>query len=156
MGPPRGRECRGDAGRARDGLVHAIDVDSRGNIWLFERCGANTCLDSDVDPILQFDPQGRLLQSFGAGMFVFPHSVIVDDADNVWIVDAGVAEGKGNQIFKFSPRGEVLLTISEPGAAFEREAQALTRAWCMHIYMHGYQDHFHRPRGLRAPPAGAP
>jgi streptogramin lyase len=102
------------AGRVM-GSSNAIDVDSRGNIWLFERCGANTCLDSDVDPILQFDPQGRLLQSFGAGMFVFPHGVIVDDEDNVWIVDAGVAEGKGNQIFKFSPRGEVLLTIGEPG-----------------------------------------
>jgi streptogramin lyase len=102
------------AGRAM-GSSNAIDVDSRGNIWLFERCGANTCLDSDVDPILQFNPQGRLLQSFGAGMFVFPHGVIVDDEDNVWIVDAGVAQGKGNQIFKFSPRGEVLLTLGEPG-----------------------------------------
>jgi streptogramin lyase len=108
------------AGRAM-GSSNAIDVDSRGNIWLFERCGANTCLDSDVDPILQFDPQGRLLQSFGAGMFVFPHGIIVDDEDNVWIVDAGVAEGKGNQIFKFGPRGEVLLTIGEPGVRGETE-----------------------------------
>ena len=49
------------------------------------------------------------------GMFVFPHGIIVDEEDNVWIVDAGVAEGKGNQIFKFSPRGEVLLTLGEPG-----------------------------------------
>jgi len=102
------------AGRAM-GSSNAIDVDSRGNIWLFERCGANTCLDSEVDPILQFDPEGRLLQSFGAGMFVFPHGVVLDDEDNVWIVDAGVAERKGNQIFKFSPRGEVLLTIGQPG-----------------------------------------
>jgi sugar lactone lactonase YvrE len=48
-------------------------------------------------------------------MFVFPHGVVLDDEDNVWIVDAGVAERKGNQIFKFSPRGEVLLTIGQPG-----------------------------------------
>lgn len=65
------------------GSSNAVDVDSRGNIWLFERCGANSCLDSEVDPILQFDPSGRLLRSFGAGMFVFPHGIIVDDDDNV-------------------------------------------------------------------------
>lgn len=101
------------------GSSNAVDVDSQGNIWLFERCGANSCLDSDVDPILQFDPSGRLLRSFGAGMFVFPHGVIVDDDDNVWIVDAGVAEGKGNQIFKFSPEGEVLMTLGQPGVRGE-------------------------------------
>ena len=101
------------------GSSNAVDVDSQGNIWLFERCGANSCLDSDVDPILQFDPSGRLLRSFGAGMFVFPHGVIVDDDDNVWIVDAGVAEGKGNQIFKFSPEGDVLMTLGQPGVRGE-------------------------------------
>ena len=97
------------------GSSNAVDVDSQGNIWLFERCGANSCLDSDVDPVLQFDPSGRFLSSFGAGMFVWPHGIIVDDDDNLWIVDAGVAEGKGNQIFKFSPEGEVLITLGQPG-----------------------------------------
>ena len=101
------------------GSSNAVDVDSRGNIWLFERCGANSCLDSEVDPILQFDPSGRLLRSFGAGMFVFPHGIIVDDDDNVWVVDAGVSEGKGNQIFKFSPEGEVLMTLGQPGVRGE-------------------------------------
>ncbi len=97
------------------GSSNAVDVDSQGNIWLFERCGTNSCLGSDVDPILKFDPRGSFLLSFGAGMFVFPHGVTIDDQDNVWVVDAGVAEGKGNQIFKFSPAGEVLLTIGQPG-----------------------------------------
>ena len=103
------------------GSSNAVDVDSEGNIWLFERCGANSCLNSDVDPILQFDPTGRLLRSFGAGMFVFPHGVIVDDDDNIWIVDAGVAEGKGNQVFKFSPEGEVLMTLGQPGVRGESQ-----------------------------------
>ena len=103
------------------GSSNAVDVDSHGNIWLFERCGANNCSDSDVDPILQFDPEGKLLQSFGGGMFVFPHGIVIDDDDNVWTVDAGVAEGKGNQIIKFSPEGEVLMTIGQPGVRGETE-----------------------------------
>lgn len=38
------------------GLTNAINVDSKGNIWVFERCGTNSCANSTVDPILQFDP----------------------------------------------------------------------------------------------------
>ncbi|MCG8415356.1 MAG: hypothetical protein MI746_14150, partial [Pseudomonadales bacterium] len=34
------------------GSLNAIDVDSRGNVWVFERCGGNqgACPESDVDP----------------------------------------------------------------------------------------------------------
>jgi sugar lactone lactonase YvrE len=103
------------AGRAM-GSGNAVDVDSKGNIWVFERCGKNTCLGSDVDPILKFSPDGELLASFGSGMFVFPHGIIVDADDNIWVVDAGVEDGvKGNQIFKFSQSGEVLLELGQPG-----------------------------------------
>jgi hypothetical protein len=28
---------------------------------------------------------GRLLKSFGAGMFVFPHGIFVDQRGNVWV-----------------------------------------------------------------------
>lgn len=97
------------------GSTSAVDVDSQGDIWLFERCGANSCLDSNLDPILEFDRLGNYQLSFGAGMFVFPHGLTIDDDDNVWVVDAGVAEGRGNQVIKFSPTGEVLLTIGQPG-----------------------------------------
>lgn len=98
------------------GSGNAVDVDSEGNIWVFERCGQNTCLGSDLDPILKFSPEGELLISFGSGMFVFPHGIIVDEEDNIWVVDAGVEEGvKGNQIFKFNQQGEILLELGQPG-----------------------------------------
>lgn len=98
------------------GSTNAINVDSKGNIWVFERCGANSCANSTVDPILEFDSSGKLLRSFGAGEFVFPHGVIFDTDDNMWIVDAGVVEnGKGNQLFKYSPTGQLLLTLGRPG-----------------------------------------
>jgi len=43
------------AGRTM-GSTNAINVDAKGNIWVFERCGANSCAESTVDPILEFDP----------------------------------------------------------------------------------------------------
>ena len=100
------------------GSGNAIDIDSQGNIWVFERCGGNNgaCPVSDVDPVLQFSPEGNLLSSFGSGLFVWPHGIVVDEDDNLWIIDAGVIEGeKGNQIFKFSPQGTLLLELGEPG-----------------------------------------
>jgi len=102
-------------GRAM-GSSNAVDVDSQGNIWVFERCGANSCSGSNVDPILKFSPEGEILTSFGARMFVFPHGIIVDGEDNIWIVDAGVEDGvKGNQIFKFNQQGEILIELGQPG-----------------------------------------
>ena len=103
------------AGRAM-GSTNAINVDAKGNIWVFERCGANSCTNSDVDPILEFDPAGKLIRSFGKGKFVFPHAIELDRDGNLWIVDAGVVDNvKGNQIFKYTPDGRLLLALGKPG-----------------------------------------
>ena len=92
--------------------------DGSGNIWVAERCGQNNCSGSeDVDTILLFDPSGRLMKSFGAGLIVQPHGIFVDQEGNVWVTDTGRREGKGYQVFKFSPDGEVLMTLGTPGGA---------------------------------------
>jgi streptogramin lyase len=91
--------------------------DRKGNLWVFERCGANTCAGSSEAPILEFDPSGKLLKSFGAGMFVFPHAVFVDHDNNVWVTDADGKDGKGHQVVKFSPEGKVLMTLGKAGVA---------------------------------------
>src|SRR6266481_3754016 len=57
------------------GSAAGVDVDGHGNIWVAERCGANTCEGSNLAPILEFDSSGKLLKSFGAGMFLFPHGL---------------------------------------------------------------------------------
>jgi DNA-binding beta-propeller fold protein YncE len=97
------------------GSAAGISVDSKGDIWVFERCSANTCAGSDEAPILEFDPAGRLLTSFGGGMFVFPHSLFTDKDDNVWVSDAGGQDGKGQQVVKFSPQGKILMTLGKAG-----------------------------------------
>jgi hypothetical protein len=42
--------------------------------------GGSTCggASANVNPIFQFDTSGKLLKTFGAGMFVSPHKLAVD------------------------------------------------------------------------------
>ena len=90
---PEGREW---------GAVSAIYPSPDGQtIWVAERCAANTCANSDLDPILQYDLDGNLLQSFGSGQVLWPHGMFVDPDGNVWVADAAyignpTAEGRGH------------------------------------------------------------
>ena len=106
------------------GSASAIHYAGDGMIWVAERCGGNrgpgSCEDSpDVNPILLLDRDGNIQRQFGAGMFVWPHGIFVDHERNLWVTDAAVArEGrKGNQVHKFSPQGELLMSLGIAGVA---------------------------------------
>jgi sugar lactone lactonase YvrE len=105
------------------GATSAVDIDPDGvSIWVAERCGANTCVGSNLPTILKFDPSGKLVKSFGEGIFIFPHGFYVDREGNVWVTDGippganqPVPSGKGHIVVKFSPAGKVLLTLGKAG-----------------------------------------
>src|ERR1044071_1508357 len=79
------------------GATSAVDIAADGkSVWVAERCGANTCAGSSLPVVLKFDSSGKLVQSFGAGMFIFPHGIHVDGQGNVWVTD-GIPPGAGNQ-----------------------------------------------------------
>jgi streptogramin lyase len=100
------------------GSTSAVDVDKDGHVWVAERCGGNSCAASKLDPILEFDAKtGKLLKSFGGGMFIFPHGICIDKQGNVWVTDGQGAEGKGHVAIKFAPDGRVLMTLVKPGVA---------------------------------------
>jgi sugar lactone lactonase YvrE len=100
------------------GSTSAVEIDRDGtSIWVAERCGANSCLGSNLPPILKFDASGKLVKAFGAGLLVWPHGIYVDADDNVWVTDALGKDGRGQQVLKFSPNGEVLLALGKPGIA---------------------------------------
>src|SRR5437016_13111489 len=113
---PEGRKIGSTAG---------ITVDRDGtSIWVFERCGGQDCMGSNVAPILKFDASGKLVKSFGAGMFVRPHGIHVDRDGNVWVTDGEGPDGKdprrngkGHQVFKFSQDGTLLMTLGKAGIA---------------------------------------
>jgi sugar lactone lactonase YvrE len=99
------------------GSTSAVVPDHKGHIWVAERCGVNSCAGSDLAPVLEFDQSGKLLKSFGAGMFIFPHGICLDKDGNLWITDGQGKDGKGHQVFKFSPDGKVLMTLGKAGVA---------------------------------------
>jgi sugar lactone lactonase YvrE len=99
------------------GQTSQLTLDRDGNVWVAERCGGNSCLGKTDAPILKFDPSGKLVKSFGAGMLVVPHGILVDRDGNVWVTDSQGGDGKGHQVFKFNPDGKVLMTLGKAGVA---------------------------------------
>jgi sugar lactone lactonase YvrE len=102
---------------AKWAAVTAVEVASDGTIYVIHRCSGNSCAGRTEPPILKFDKTGKLLKSWGEGMFVFPHGATIDREGNLWVTDAQVQNGKGYQVFKFSPDGKVLMTLGKAGVA---------------------------------------
>ncbi len=92
------------------GAVISVDSDAHGNIWVFHR---------NEPTILEFAPSGKLLKSFGTGMFVQAHGMTIDRDGNIWVTDAQGKDGKGHQVFKLNPDGKVLMTLGKAGVAGE-------------------------------------
>jgi DNA-binding beta-propeller fold protein YncE len=112
------------------GSTSGIGIDPDGSsVWVAERCGAFAppslmkpgvpfaCDGSTLAPILKFDASGKLVTSFGAGLLLFPHGLFVDRDGNVWVTDGLGKDGKGQQVFKFSPDGKILLVLGRAGTA---------------------------------------
>jgi sugar lactone lactonase YvrE len=117
------------------GATSAVDVDKDGRSnWVAERCGANSCLGSDLPVVLRFDETGKLVRSFGGGLMIFPHGIHVDRDGNVWVTDGQDNKPRrargappdaplppppaalaGHQVFKFSPDGKRLMTLGTAG-----------------------------------------
>ena len=119
----------------RMGAVGKVTMDPDGeHVWAVIRCDArgfdvtpsrfgNECVDSDLDPVIKFDLDGKVVESFGSGLFIWPHGIDVDPNGNVWVTDAvgsgNIPDGdqRGHLVFKFSPTGDVLLRLGTPGMA---------------------------------------
>ncbi len=96
--------------------VTAIEPSPDGQfIYVIHRCWQNSCENRPEAPILKYDYDGKLLDAFGAGLFLFPHGASVDTDGNLWVTDARGNDTQGHQVFKFSPDGEVLMTLGQAG-----------------------------------------
>ena len=93
------------------GNVISVDPDPDGeHVWAFHRA---------EPPILKFDPDGNLIQTFGDGMFVRPHGFHVSHDGYLWATDQSGRDGMGHQVFKFNRDGELLMTLGKAGVGAE-------------------------------------
>jgi len=120
------------------GEVIRVHVDGKGNVWVFHRCfnvvpaGQATCIGRGPTnpPILEFDPAGKLLKSFGVGLFAYNHGFTVDPDGNLWATDVNDQETilgmsarntagviMGQEVLKLSPEGKILMTLGTEGVA---------------------------------------
>jgi streptogramin lyase len=84
--------------------MSSVALGPDGNIWTFNR---------GMIPIQVYTPQGKLVKSWGAGMFKNPHSIRFDSAGRLWIIDT-----LSHTVRHFSLDGRVLMTLGtldQPG-----------------------------------------
>ncbi|HZT30849.1 MAG TPA: peptidyl-alpha-hydroxyglycine alpha-amidating lyase family protein [Bryobacteraceae bacterium] len=79
------------------GECSGVAVDRQDNVWVFNR---------GPHPVIEFDRNGNMLQSWGEGTVKSSHGIRVDAEGNVWGVDV-----KGHVILKYSPSGRVLMIL---------------------------------------------
>lgn len=78
-----------------------------------------------LDPIMHLDARGRVLKSWGKGLFENPHSIRRDPEGNIWTVDS-----RSSVVVKFTPQGKQLLRfkVELPAEGRPRGASDITFA----------------------------
>ena len=102
------------AGRTM-GSSTGVAGDSQGHLWVLDRCGANGCEGSKLDPIMEFDANGTFIKAFGGGMMNFPHGLFIGRDDHIWVTDGRGTPGKGHVVMEFDQNGKLLRTLGKPG-----------------------------------------
>ena len=93
--------------REGPGGVPSVALDSKGNLWVFQRKPAGN------PQLFKFDANRKLVLQIGDDVIGHQdkaHGMVVDSEDNVWIADAN-----GATVMKLSPAGQLLMTIGTRG-----------------------------------------
>jgi hypothetical protein len=89
------------------GGVPSVALDSKGNLWVFQRA------DAGKPQLFKFDSNYKLVHHVGPDVIGYQdkaHGMAVDTEDNVWITAAN-----GATVMKLSPDGKLLMTIGVRG-----------------------------------------
>lgn len=85
------------------GMVSWVAADKTGLIYFLQR-------GDKADPVVVLDKTGKVVRSWGKGMYTMPHAIRIDPEGNVWTADAA-----SSMIYKFSPAGQKLMEIHVGG-----------------------------------------
>src|SRR3954462_9448981 len=82
------------------GYPSAVTMDDAGMIYVLHR-------GEKADPLLVVNRDGKIVRSWGKGLYKIPHSIRIDPDGNIWTVDSS-----SSMVFKFTPDGKKLMEIS--------------------------------------------
>ena len=82
------------------GYPSSVTMDDAGMIYVLQR-------GEKADPVLVVNRDGKVIRSWGKGLYQIPHSIRIDPQGNIWTVDSG-----NSMVLKFTPKGEKLMEIS--------------------------------------------
>ena len=89
------------------GEVAGVAVDGKGHVFVFHR-GEHS--------IMEFTPEGRMVRSWGEGLFIRPHAIRVDPEGNIWTVDNDT-----HQVLKMDPSGRIRMVVGRRGQSGESD-----------------------------------
>jgi sugar lactone lactonase YvrE len=92
------------------GEVPGMAIDTTGRIFAFHRADP---------PIVELDASGRVLKQWGGKLFAWPHGIRVDRFGYLWITDGQARNGIGQQVFKYTRDGTLLMTLGTKGVRGE-------------------------------------
>ncbi len=100
------------------GVISAVGVDAKDNVFAFKRADPGQTSGSLNSRIMVFDSSGKLLRSWGDNFVLSAHGLRLDNNGFVWITDK-----TGDQVFKFSPDGDLLMTLGKKGVAGDMDSR---------------------------------
>jgi hypothetical protein len=92
------------------GEVPGMAIDATGRLFAFHR---------SEPPIVEMDSDGKILKQWGDKMFVWPHGMRVDRFGFLWITDGRARAGMGQQVFKYTRDGQLVMTLGTKGVSGE-------------------------------------
>ncbi|HEX4003061.1 MAG TPA: peptidyl-alpha-hydroxyglycine alpha-amidating lyase family protein [Candidatus Acidoferrales bacterium] len=99
------------------GVMSAVGVDANDNVFAFKRSDPDQKTPTLNSKVMVFDSRGKLLRSWGENFVLSAHGLRVDSNGFVWITDK-----IGDQVFKFNPNGELLMTLGKKGVAGDMDS----------------------------------
>ena len=92
--------------------VAGVAVDSQDRVFVFNR---------GEHPVIIFDRDGKLLETWGEGLFDTPHGIYLESDEHIFLADSG-----NHTVRKFTTEGELVMTLGtedspgEDGAPFNK------------------------------------
>ena len=82
-----------------------VAVDANDHVYVFHR---------GEHPIIELTPDGRVVRSWGEGMFIRPHAIRIDPQGAIWVVDNDT-----HQVLKMDSSGRVRMVMGRKGQSGE-------------------------------------